>query len=172
MPPYNSCDENCQSYHNGMITTINNSSTGSTNVTAFTSNTGARYLDPFALSYIYYQNAPQSSSASTSYGFFIVNDWLNTTIPFSGNTLPYTPITSLSASTCYSYLSSGVDNGNGARLMYLYYYEIRLTDPLNVESYQILARPIINGVYSLTYDTVATVINGVLQLPTNPLYTF
>jgi hypothetical protein len=54
----------------------------------------------------------------------------------------------------------------------MYYYDIKLTDPLNVESYQILARPIINGVYSLTYDTVATVINGVLQLPTNPLYTY
>lgn len=173
MPPYNSCDESCQNEHNSMITTINNSSTGSTNVTAFTSNTGSRYLDPFALSYIYYQNAPQSVTASTNYGFFIVNDWVNTTIPFSGNTLPYTPITSLSASTCYSYLSSGVDFGNGARGMYLYNYQVILTDPGNVKSYQILANPIINGVSSGAYsDTVATVINGVLQLPTNPLYTY
>ena len=174
MPPYNSCDEGCQSQHDYIITTINNSSTGSTNViNSMVSNTGARYLDPFPLAYIYYQNVPQSSTATTNYGFFIVNDWLNTTIPFSGNTLPYTPIPSLSASTCYSYLSSGSNFGSGARGMYLYNYRVILTDPGNIKSYQILANPIINGVPSGTYsDTVATVINGVLQLPTNPAYTF
>jgi hypothetical protein len=100
------------------------------------------------------------------------SDWLNTTMPFSGNTLPYTPIPTLSASTCNNYTSAGTNVSWGARQMFMYYYDIKLTDPLNVESYQILARPIINGVYSLTYDTVATVINGVLQLPTNPLYTY
>lgn len=172
MPPYNLCDTSCQSYHDGAINDINNSSTGTTNVTAFTSNTGSRYLDPFGRVFIYYQNAPIVASAATAYGYFMYSDWLNTTMPFSGNTLPYTPIPTLSASTCNNYTSAGTNVSWGARQMFMYYYDIKLTDPLNVESYQILARPIINGVYSLTYDTVATVINGVLQLPTNPLYTY
>ena len=50
---------------------------------------------------------------------------------------------------------------------------VELTDPNNVKSFRILAAPIVNGVPSNIFsDVVATVINGVLQLPTNPLYTF
>jgi hypothetical protein len=172
MPPYNSCDDNCQFYHDDVINTINNSSTGTTNVTAFTSNTGSRYLDPFGVVYIYYQNAATSNTGATTQGFFIVNDWFNTTMPFSGNTSPYTQIPSLSASTCYSYLSSGINQGNGSRWMNIYHYQAILTDPMNVKSFQILAKPIINGVLSATFsDTVATVVNGSLTY-SNPLYTF
>lgn len=174
IPPYDACYENCQAFHNEKITVINNSSTGSTNVIlSMISNTGAKYLDPFGAVSIYYQNPVEAYTAITSQGFFIVNDWLNTTMPFSGNTSPYTQISSLSASTCNSNLSTGFYNGNGARFMYIYQYQVILTDPMNIKSFQILAKPIINGVASSTFsDIAATVINGVLQLPTNPLYTY
>jgi hypothetical protein len=173
MPPYDPCDINCQVNHNQMITTINGSSTGSTNIiTSMTSNTGSRYLDPFGSVYYYIENPPTIVSADTINGFFDINDWLNITMPFSGNTSPFTPIPSLSASTCNNYLSAGNPQGIGTRRMYMYSYQVILTDPGNIKSYQILAKPIINGVQSSTFsDTVATVVNGSLTYA-NPLYTF
>jgi hypothetical protein len=56
----------------------------------------------------------------------------------------------------------------------LWNYKVTITNPPNLTSFTITANPIVNGVITTTNfpDTVATVINGVLQLPTNPLYTF
>ena len=173
LPPYDPCDVNCNFYSNYIIDIINSSSTGSTNIiTSMTSNTGSRYIDPFGDVRGFRKNLPTSFTASTMVGYLIINDWNNTTIPFSGNTSPFTPIPSLSAITCNNYLSAGTTYSDGARLMYMYYYQIRLTDPMNVKSYQIVASPITNGVPSGVYsDLVATVVNGSLTYA-NTAYTF
>jgi len=172
LPPYNICDINCQLYVDSYVLDINNQSTGTTNVTAFTSNTGSRYNTPFYNVNRFIQNPVVSISAYTFNGFYRFNHYYNSTVPFSGSSSPYTQIPSLSALTCYNFTSKGFNYGQFSQIN-VYDYKVELTDPNNVKSFRFLASPIINGVTSGAYsDVVATVINGVLQLPTNPLYTF
>ena len=175
LPPFDPCDINCEYYVNTYFPAyINGSSTGTTNVENFTTNTGSKYVRPFGATLKFVENPPIVVSAYTIEGGYFLNDYLNSTIPFSGSSSPYTRIPSLSALTCNNFTSIGTSNvASGYQSAYVYRYRVELTDPNNVKSFRILASPIVNGVSSGTYsDVVATVINGVLQLPTNPLYTF
>ena len=172
LPPYNVCDINCQSSVDAIVSTINNSSTGVTNVTTFTSNTGSKYNLPFYDVMRFVQNPVESLSGYTSEGFYRFNNDYNLTIPFSGNTLPYTQIPSLSALTCNNFTSKGTNYGNFTQIN-IYNYRVELTDSNNVKSFQIKANPIVNGVITPTNfpDIAVTVVNGVTTY-TNPLYTF
>jgi len=170
--PFDPCDINCQGSINNIVTTVNNSSTGATNVEDFTTNTGSKYIVPFGVTRYFVENLPVVISGNTIQGVYYLNNYLNSTIPFSGNSSPYTQIPSLSALTCNNFTSIGVSY-TSVQFVYVYNYRVELTDPNNVKSFRILASPIVNGVPSNIFsDVVATVINGVLQLPTNPSYTF
>ena len=170
--PFDPCDINCQGSINNIITTVNNSSTGATNLEDFTTNTGSKYIVPFGVTRYFVENLPVVISGNTIQGVYYLNNYLNSTIPFSGNSSPYTQIPSLSALTCNNFTSIGVSY-TSVQFVYVYNYRVELTDPNNVKSFRILASPIVNGAPSNIFsDVVATVINGVLQLPTNPLYTF
>jgi hypothetical protein len=173
LPPFDPCDIDCQYYVNTYIpTNINGSSTGVTNVENFTTNTGSKYVRPFGSSLQFTVQPPSVASGSTNQGYYYLNNFLNSTVPFSGSSSPYTQIPSLSALTCNNFTSIGTSGGI-QQFVSVYHYRVELTDPNNVKSFRILAAPIVNGVSSNIFsDVVATVINGVLQLPTNPLYTF
>jgi hypothetical protein len=174
LPPFDPCDISCQTIINDIIRNVNVSSTGVTNIEDFTTNTGSKYVRPFGASLYFVENPPTVVSASTLHGFYWLNNYLNSTVPFSGSSSPYTQIPSLSALTCNNFTSIGTSSGGGIQqFVSVYHYRVELTDPNNVKSFRILASPIVNGVSNSVFsDVVATVINGVLQLPTNPLYTF
>jgi hypothetical protein len=172
LPPFDPCDINCQYYVDTYFPTyINGSSTGITNVEDFISNTGSKYVKPFGSSAQFVEVPPTVLSASTIEGYYYLNNYLNSTVPFSGSSSPYTQIPSLSALTCNNFTSIGTSVGS-YQSVYVYRYRVELTDSNNVKSFRILASPIVNGVYSGTYsDVVATVVNGSLTYA-NPAYTF
>jgi hypothetical protein len=172
LPPFDPCEINCQSYiDNYFIPSINISSTGITNVEDFISNTGSKYVKPFPTSLKFVENPPSVVSASTIQGYYYLNNYLNSTVPFSGSSSPYTQIPSLSALTCNNFTSIGTLNGS-YQFVYVYNYRIELTDSNDVKSFRILATPIVNGVSSNIFsDVVATVGNGSLTYA-NPSYTF
>ena len=170
---FTTCDVNCSSSSQSIVNGINTSSTGTTNNRTFTNNTGSRYSDPVSE---YWQLSKTISNNLTGIvnGTYEFNNSLNSTIPFSGNSSPYTPITSLSAQTC-DFSSKGIAlNPNTAfqfQLIYVYDYQITQGNVNN--TYTITANPIVNGVITSTNypDTVATIVNGIVTYA-NPLYTF
>ncbi len=172
LPPFDPCDTFCQYYISDyIIPNINISSTGITNVDNFTTNTGSKYVKPFGQSLKFIENPPTVVSATTIEGSYYLNNYLNSTVPFSGSSSPYTQIPSLSALTCNNFTSIGTSAGS-FQYAYVYNYRIELTDPNNVKSFRILASPIVNGVSNNIFsDVVATVVNGTLTY-SNPLYTF
>jgi hypothetical protein len=171
LPPFDPCDINCQTYTDNIVSTINQSSTGATNVEDFTTNTGSKYVRPFGQSRRLSIGVPTVKSATTVDGAYYLNTSLNSTVPFSGSSSPYTQIPSLSAVTCNNFTSIGQLSGSW-QTVYIYNYRVELTDPNNVKSFRILANPIINGVTSGAYsDVVATVNDGSLTYA-NPSYTF
>jgi hypothetical protein len=171
LPPFNPCDVNCQGYVDSIINSINDSSTGATNVTAFTSNTGSKYVNPFGVAVGVTPIIPTASSASTVEGQYWLSNYLNSTVPFSGSSSPYTQLPSLSALTCNNFTSIG-ESSDSYQHIFVYYYKVELTDLNNVKSFRILATPISNGIPSNNFsDVVATVVNGSLTYA-NPSYTF
>jgi len=173
LPPYNPCDIACQSTLDGIISTINNSSTGTTFNTLRTTNTGSRYQKPFSNVFVFIVNPPSSETSAAIQGVYYLNNNLNTTLPFSGSSSPYTSIPSLSALTCNNFTSKG-DGYTSFQQVWLYDYSITLTDSNNIKSYTIKANPIVNGTRTVTNypDTVVTVVNGSIVGIPNPLYTF
>ena len=174
---YTTCEQFCDSTLINVVNTINTQSTGTTNNLIRITNKGQRYVTPFYEDRraVFQTNNPQTGS--TINGTYQFYNSYNLTIPFSGNSSPYTPITSLSAQTC-NFSTKGVTLNPGnqqaqVQQVYLYDYDIRLTSPPNLTSYTIKANPIVNGARTSTNypDTVATVVNGTLTY-TNPLYTF
>jgi hypothetical protein len=169
--PFDPCDINCQLNINSVVTTVNNSSTGATNVEDFTSNTGSKYVVPFGVTKYFVEFPPVTNSASTIQGVYYLNNYLNATVPFSGSSSPYTRIPSLSAVTCNNFTSIGVSYTQ-VQFVYIYNYKVELTDQNNFKSFRILATPIVNGAPSGIFsDIVATVVNGSLTYA-NPSYTF
>jgi hypothetical protein len=172
---FTDCELDCTTSVNRAVLDINNSSNSPSLLK--TTNTGSRYTVPFLQTYSVSYTVGQSSYSAQTEGSYVFNNSFNSTIPFSGNSSPYTQIPSLSAQTC-DFSSIGVNelpnNNRNAQRVYLWNYKVTITNPPNLTSFTITANPIVNGVITTTNfpDTVATVINGVLQLPTNPLYTF
>jgi len=167
------CDVNCDTTINSMISTINSASTGTTNNRVLTNNTGSRYTDPVSIYWSFGQTTSNNPTGVIS-GYYYINNSLNSTIPFSGSSSPYTQIPSLSAQTC-NFSTKGItqNSGNQFQQQLIYVYDYQITQGGTNNTYTIKANPIVNGATtSTTYpDTVATVVNGVVTYA-NPLYTF
>jgi hypothetical protein len=162
---FTSCDIDCSFYTQEIVNDINTSSTGTTNNRVFTNNTGSRYNDPVNTYYYLLQSAG-GSTTSIIQGFYVINNSLNSTLPFSGSSSPYTPIPALSSQTC-DFSSRGDTSG------LIYVYDYLVTQGGTANTYTITANPIVNGVRTTTNypDTAATIVNGVVTYA-NPLYTF
>lgn len=174
---FTTCEQFCDSALISVVNTINTESTGTTNNLIRITNKGQRYTTPFYQDRkVVFQTNNPATGATINGTYQFVNSY-NVTIPFSGNSSPYTSITSLSAQTCdFSTKGVTINPGNPqfqTQQVYVYDYDIRLTSPPNLTSYTIKANPIVNGVRtSTTYpDTVVTVVNGTITY-SNPLYTF
>jgi hypothetical protein len=177
LPSFSNCEVNCQSSIISWVSDINNQSTLSSNNTIKITNTGSRYSDPFSFFGYFSYTVSSAQFSGYSQGIFIINYILNSTVPFSGNSLPYTQIPSLSSQTCnVSTIGEPINVGfqNGAQYIYVYDYAIVMTNPNNLTSYTIKANPIVNGARTTTNysDTVLTVVNGSIIGAPNPLYTF
>ena len=175
---YTTCEQFCDSTLINVVNTINIQSTGTTNNLIRITNKGQRYTTPFYQDRrVFFQSNNPATGATINGTYQFFNSY-NLTIPFSGNSSPYTPITSLSAQTCdFSTKGVTLNTGNPSfqfQQVYIYDYDIRLTNFPNLTSYIIKANPIVNGVRTATNypDTVVTVVNGSIVGIPNPLYTF
>ena len=174
---YTTCEQYCDYYVSYIVDAVNTSSTSTSNNLIRETNRGQRYVSPFQYDYKVVYNINLPSTGTTVEGTYRFYNSYNLTLPFSGNSSPYTSITSLSAQTCdFSTKGETINPGNPSsqyQYVYLYDYDIRLTNFPNLTSYTIKANPIVNGVRtSTTYpDTAATVVNGIVTY-SNPLYTF
>jgi hypothetical protein len=178
LPPFNVCQQNCNSWLNDIITEINTDSTGTTNNTVGfrTTNTGARYTIPFnSRVYVrYVVGAPTYSSTTGS--VVVIDNGLNSTFPFSGNSYPYTQIPALSSHTC-DFSSVGetrfIGDQNESQWIYINDYNVVITNPPDLTSFSIKANTIVNGVRTSTnYPEIALTYSGGAVTYANPLYTF
>jgi hypothetical protein len=173
MPSFGPCELDCGTRVNTVVFNINTQSTGTTNNTVGfrTTNTGSRYINPFAIR-ISITLRPTGSpiySGFSSSNNAIINTNLTLTVPFSGN--PSTIIPSLSAQTC-DFSSVGVTSPTGTNI-YIFDYVAVVTNPPDLTAFTIKANPISNGVRLFTNypDTVLTYSGGTVT-SSNPLYTF
>jgi hypothetical protein len=169
------CD-NCLSQLISYSNIINLSSTGLTNVQSYSTSTSSRAIVPinnYSSSYSYVT----SVTAQTIEVRYWVTEYLTETIPYSGNSFPYTLLPSLSAKTCdYSSVGSTLDNNPSKNVLTkglsLFDYRLFQTDPGNTKSYIIKSSLITNGVSDGLYAyTAATVVNNVVTY-SNSTYTF
>jgi hypothetical protein len=174
---YTSCQQGCNTTLMTIVNNINQASTVTTNNLIRITNKGQRYTVPFYKDSEAALNTNNPTTGSTYSGYYQFFNSYNLTIPFSGNSSPYTRITSLSAQTC-DFSTKGVTLNPGStstqyQRVYLYDYDIRLTNFPNLTSYTIKANPIVNGARTSTNypDTAVTVVNGTVTY-SNPLYTF
>lgn len=174
---YTTCEQGCDATLVNIVNNVNQASTGTTNNIIRITNRGQRYTTPFYQDRKAVFSINNPSTGTTVNGTYQFYNSYNLTIPFSGNSSPYTPITSLSAQTCdFSTKGVTLNSGNPSfqfQQVYLYDYDIRLTNFPDLTSYTIKANPIVNGVRTSTNypDTAVTVVNGTITY-TNPLYTF
>ena len=144
------CSVNCNNNIQGMINLINSSSTGSTPTygTDRTFTNGKYFVNPISTVVTISSGNTVTTADTNNRSYFKTFDWTSNTYPFSGtgNTL----IPSLSGTVC-NYNNIGVRlplfnsyyNQN-----YKFYFETRLTNPLNVEDFDIWSSPITNFSYS------------------------
>jgi len=171
---FTNCDVGCSSSVDTIVNDVNTSSTGTTNNRTITSNVGSRYIDPVSI-YWYVSKSTSNSLTGIVEGSYGFNNSLNSTLPFSGSSSPYTPIPALSSQTC-DFSSKGITTNPNtqfqSQLIYVYDYQITQGGANN--TYTIKANPIVNGVRTSTNypDTVVTVVNGSIVGIPNPLYTF
>ena len=173
---FDNCKIDCDSLQtNQIIGFINTSSTGSTSIynTDRTFVNGVYYINPLTSNgYLVSGNTPVT--AITYFNtYFITPDWSFNTYPFSGN--PSTIIPSLSGSVCnYNNTGIRITKFNSYSIQqYKYYYQIRLTNPLDVRDFDIWASPITNFAYSGTpgniiYELAYRTSGGTIT--TNPTY--
>lgn len=170
---YTSCDVGCSSSADFIVNEINTSSTGTTNNRVLTNNTGSRYTDPVSIYWSLTQSTSNNTTGSVE-GVYAINNSLNSTLPFSGSSSPYTPIPALSSQTCdFSSKGITVNPNTQSQTQIIYVYDYLVTQGGTANTYTITANPIVNGVKTTTNypDTVATVVNGALTYA-NPSYTF
>lgn len=156
---FSECELFCNSRLSNMVNTINTSSTGTTNNVSFTNNKGSRFTLPFNFINEFSISTRQALSGTIGSGYSS-NERINQTLPVSGTT--YTLIPSLTGLTC-DISDKGEVTSNG-RLVRNSSYQVNLTDPNNLSSFEIRANEIINGVLQTTnYPIlVLTYVNGVM----------
>jgi hypothetical protein len=145
------------------VSTINNSSTGTSNNTSIVTNTGSRYQFPFFQNYITC-SATTSSTIGQWIGQYYVPKYLNETLVYSGTTPTIIP--SLSAETFNFNTSAFTFNNTSNNLGYYskltFWYKTTLVNPLDVRDFNIYAKEITGGtagsdvlIYSYTGATTA-----------------
>jgi hypothetical protein len=154
---FNPCDINCNSIEQSIVNLyINASSTGTSSSfgTNRTFSNGMYYTNPiYFVAGLVSANTPNTISSFNN-GYFITPDWAFNTYPFSGN--PSTIIPSLSGSVC-NFNNTGVRENiyNSYNIkQYKYLYQVRLSNPSNVNDFDIWASPINNFSYSGAPSTV------------------
>jgi hypothetical protein len=178
LPSFSNCEVDCQSSIIQWVNGVNNVSTGTANNTNGyrITNTGSRYTDPFSFYSYFGQVVSSTQYSGYSQGVFIVNNSLNSTVPFSGSSSPYVQIPSLSAQTC-NFSSIGEtfypNLENQSQYIFVYDNVLVITNPPNLTSFQIKSNIIVNGARTTTnYPvTAVTVVNGVVTT-FNPGYAF
>ena len=157
---FSECEINCNSSLSSFVNQVNASSTGTTNNVNFTNNNGSRFDLPFSN----VARLTKSTSSSTSYvmgtAYGVIDNRINQTLPVSGTT--YTLIPSLTGLTCD--LSDKGEITSDGNTIYVANYQLILTDPNNLRSFEIRANRIINGVRQTTnYPIlVLTYVDGVM----------
>jgi hypothetical protein len=149
---FTNCDLGCTTQINSRVSQINNSSTGNTvsngNYT-LNSSVGKYFLNPIPTAFAT-RRPFTSASASTSPSFFDTYNWYSNTLPFSGSSTSPTLLPSLSGTVC-NYTNTGFDfpsyNSNFKR-NFKFIYQTRLTNPLNINDFDIWASPITNFIPS------------------------
>jgi hypothetical protein len=176
LPIFTNCELDCNSTITSFVSSLNNLSTSTGNNTIKITNTGSRYTNPFTswTTFTYGISGTEYSGYTT--GELIINNSLNSTVPFSGNSSPYVQIPSLSAQTC-NFSSIGQTTGLNTELqeqrICFYDYVLVMTNPPDLTSFQIKANQIVNGAKTTSnYPiTAVTVVNGVVT-SFNPSYAF
>lgn len=177
--PYGSCEVNCNDSVNSLVAAVNLQSTGTTNNTAgyLISNTGSRYTFPFyQTQYVNYSVATGKYTGSSQTGYLVINNSLNSTVPFSGNSAPYVQIPSLSSQTCdFSSVGELVNTGlqTQAKYIYIYDYKLVMINPPDLTAFSIKTNPTVNGIRTSTnYSVTALTYSGGTVTYFDPLYTF
>jgi hypothetical protein len=140
---FDGCDINCLTYVNGVVISVNNSSTGTTNNINTTSNTGNRVIQPISRGYWVYEAVNTRTTSSWS-GYYTVAKWQNQTIGWTGETNTYVPQFSGEACTFNTW-------NNSLPTIYrkdLYNYIVGLTNPSNPADFDISGATIVNSAYS------------------------
>jgi len=178
LPSFSNCEQNCNSSITNFVNYVNGQSTGTGNNTNGyrITNTGSRYTNPFSYYYQFTYTVSGAAYSGYSQGVFIINNSLNSTVPFSGSSYPYIQIPSLSAQTC-NFSSVGEtfypNLENQGQYIFVYDNVLVITNPPNLTSFQIKSNIIVNGARTTTnYPvTAVTVVNGVVTT-FNPGYAF
>ena len=179
MAPFSLCQVDCNTTVQQIVTDVNLESTGTSNNTAgyLISNTGSRYTFPFyRTQYASYDVQTGKYSGSTQPGILIINNSLNSTVPFSGNSTPYVQIPSLSSQTCdFSSVGEIYSPGTQSQAKYIYAYDYKLVvlNPPDLTAFSIKANTIVNGARtSMDYPVTALTYSGGTVTYFDPLYTY
>jgi hypothetical protein len=167
---FTTCQQNCQTYIETLVSSINNSSTGTSNNFIGTTTKGSKATNPFVTRYRLSLNTNPFTAQTIGASTYIQTSYMYQTIPWSGvsNTL----IPSLSGLTCYPYGNCDV-NGLNCRRWY-YYHRIILTNPSDPRDFEIYASPITDLQYSGSPNTaiyeLALTYSGQTVTYANPTY--
>ena len=153
---FDSCDLGCVDATSGTTIDINQNSLSQLNQQNFISSISAKRIEPFS-KYFKVAQANSTQQPGTS-GDIVLNNVINETIPMSGST--YTPIPSLSATTCdiSTYISENYMNPLYPYTAYrksvgYYYARITISNTIDIV-YNSLATPLLVYSYNLTTQTL------------------
>jgi hypothetical protein len=168
---FTECQLNCNGFlNNTFVNNVNNSSLSQSNNIYITTNTGSKYVTPFAFVKILYSNNTQDIINYKYEALFTYWSFENDTYVYSGNN---TLVSSLTGRTCQPKgMPQNLGNPTfGTRYILLSHdYKIQLTDPNNLTSFQVLASNVSNYILSYDYtNTAMTVVNNVVTYA-NPNY--
>jgi len=142
---FTTCESNCNGFMNTVTNNINSDSTGTSTNFSGTTTTGSKYTLPFVLAQnlTYTVSTPTGSTIQANSD--ITNNYLYTTVPWSGVT--NTLIPTLSGETCIPNIQCSATSPFNCRRVY-YQHQIRLVNPSDVLDFEIWASPINNLQYS------------------------
>ena len=164
---FDSCDLGCVNSASGATIDINQNSLSQFNQQNFTSSISAKKLEPFS-GYFTVSQVNSTNTPATS-GSIWLNNVINETIPTSGNT--YTPIPSLSATTCdlSSYTSEYYPIPLYPYMVYkkssgAYYARITISNTIDIV-YNSSNPPVLVYSYNLTTQTLDYINNSYFTGP-------
>jgi hypothetical protein len=121
-------------------------------------------------------NVSTSKYSGGSPGYMTINNSLNSTVPFSGNSAPYVQIPSLSSQTCdFSSVGQLINSGTQAQGKYIYIYDYKLVilNPPDLTAFSIKANTIVDGLITSTgYPVTALTYSGGTVTYYDPSYTY